>query len=136
MRYFALGIVSSFVDGWDWKYWGCDILHLWGDKQCVTHTTTALQGTSCVAHSQCSFVFHFKVGRALYKNTAINHCNSLVINRYIFFKFPKRIIYGLPCQYIFRDTAFEHREHMGTYTAEVIHLNVTFMLDSSSNFNM
>lgn len=31
---------------------------------------------------------------------------------------------------------FEHWEHMGTYTVEVIRLYVTFMLDSSSDFNM
>lgn len=45
---FALGIGSSFAEGWDWKFWGCAVLHPWGDEKCVTHTTTALQGASCV----------------------------------------------------------------------------------------
>lgn len=57
------------------------MLHLWGDEQCVTHTTTALQGTSRVAHSWCSFAFHFIAGRAMYQNITVYQCNSLVINR-------------------------------------------------------
>jgi len=80
-RYFALGAVGSFVNGWDWKYWGCDTRQLWGDEKCVTHTTTALQEASSVAHLRCSFGFSFKAGRALYKNIAVSHYISLVINR-------------------------------------------------------
>lgn len=106
MRYFSLGVVSSFVDGRDWKYGGCDILHLWGDKKCATHTTTALQGASYVAHSWCSFRFSFKAGRALHKNIAISHCISLVIDRKLLGA-PKGISVGSHVSMIFSE-----RQHL------------------------
>lgn len=115
MWFFALGIGISFVDGWDWNYWGYHILHLWG-SEIVTHTTTALQGASYVAHSWCSFGFSFKVGRALYKNIAVSHCISVVINRKLV-SAPEGISVGFHVSMIFSDgqhlnmeNILEHRQ--------------------------